>query len=271
MSRPGLTVSPEAMKQMNIQVVRLETEARMLLLSIQNLNLSQRKKLLQESIQIIDKLDEFFVSYFEQWTPWHYISGSNVALEELNKLKMHIIEGSITIADQQAMQLIADDAIDNLRNGLTVFQKNISKIINDATRANIKQFMASDLIVNADRLKTTQLLKQSLKDQGLFVLRDRGGKKWSLDAYSDMLTRTELANASREGRGNRYVQNGQDLIQIDGYGSDHKACRRWEFKVVSLTGATHGFPMLDDAIANGLFHPNCKHNYNAYNSELVNL
>ena len=34
---------------------------------------------------------------------------------------------------------------------------------------------------------------------------------------------------------------------------------RWEGRIVSLTGATDGFPTMEEAKADGLFHPNCTH------------
>jgi hypothetical protein len=265
-----MTVSKEAITQMGKAAAKVDQELQLLLLSIRSLSPSDRRKLLFETQTILDNFDEFSVKYFEQWTPYHYIGGSNNAIEDMLSMKLSVSQKAITTLDQEAMQLIASDAVDNMRDAITVLNKSTSRIINDATRADIEQRIAS-FVPKKDRKEIVDMVKTSLQEDGLYVLRDRGGKRWSLDAYSEMLTRTELANASREGRGNRYVQNGQDLVQIDEYGSTHEECRVWEGKVVSLTGATPGFPTLDDAISAGLMHPNCKHNYTAYDSELAAL
>ena len=34
-------------------------------------------------------------------------------------------------------------------------------------------------------------------------------------------------------------------------------CKRWSGKIISLTGATKGYPTQDEAVADGLFHPRC--------------
>ena len=90
---------------------------------------------------------------------------------------------------------------------------------------------------------------------------DKSGRSWSNAAYLQMLTRTTLATVHRNAEINTLVGNGCDLARIsgDGGGDVCDACQRWEGKVVSLTGATRGFPTLDEAKEDGLFHPNCVH------------
>jgi len=38
-----------------------------------------------------------------------------------------------------------------------------------------------------------------------------------------------------------------------------EVCNHWRDKIVSLNGLTRGFPKLEDAIAQNLFHPHCTH------------
>jgi len=271
MARPSMIVSPEAMKQMNVAIVEQEYKMRLLLASVKSLSPADRRRILAEANAIINGLDEFFVQYFENWVPWHYINGSNIGIEDLQKIGVSVKVKELTDLDYGVMQLTVNTAVGNLRESMTVFKKSVSGIIDDATRAGIEQQMAKEIIPTRDIFKAQDLVKKALKEDGLYVLRDRAGREWDIDRHTEMLTRTELANSSREGRVNRFMQNEQDVVQIDGYGTTCEICAPWENKVISLTGNTRGLPTLQDAINDGVFHPNCLHNYNAYNQELVDL
>jgi hypothetical protein len=84
-----------------------------------------------------------------------------------------------------------------------------------------------------------------------------------------MLIRTKAVEARNRGLINRLVENGVDLVQVSTHNSEHEACRRWEGRILSITGNTAGIPTVQDAVDAGLFHPNCKHAINAVNAELA--
>lgn len=89
---------------------------------------------------------------------------------------------------------------------------------------------------------------------------DRSGRMWRDDVYIQMLVRTNLAALTRAQQVKTLVENGRDLARISAESSDScDACSTWGGKIVSLTGATKGYPKLSDAKAAGVFHPNCTH------------
>lgn len=89
---------------------------------------------------------------------------------------------------------------------------------------------------------------------------DRSGRTWRDDVYIQMLVRTNLAALTRAQQVKTLVENGRDLARISAESSDScDACSTWGGKIVSLTGATKGYPKLSDAKAAGVFHPNCTH------------
>jgi hypothetical protein len=57
---------------------------------------------------------------------------------------------------------------------------------------------------------------------------------------------------------------GHDLAIISGNTAGCEACAPWEGVVVSIDGATEGYPTLDEAEGDGLFHPNCGHQPDPY-------
>jgi hypothetical protein len=89
----------------------------------------------------------------------------------------------------------------------------------------------------------------------------KSGQYWDPDAYAKMLGRTAIADSRRVAFGQRYKQNGIDVVKVVGNGSNHPVCIAWEGVSLSLTGETPGYPTVAEARAAGLFHPNCRHRY----------
>ena len=83
--------------------------------------------------------------------------------------------------------------------------------------------------------------------------------------YAEMLARTLTANTYREGAQDSILkQFGEfgDLVEILGHSKvDCSECRQYEGQILSLTGKTKGYTTIDEAKANGLFHPNCIHSF----------
>jgi len=145
-----------------------------------------------------------------------------------------------------ATQSMGENAVRHLRNAaVAVFNK---AKIEGKTDREIQKALAEAWDAEAGDQETHRFV-------------DKSGRSWSNAAYLQMLTRTTLATVHRNAEINTLVGNGCDLARIsgDGGGEVCDACQRWEGKVVSLTGATRGFPTLDEAKADGLFHPNCVH------------
>jgi len=77
-----------------------------------------------------------------------------------------------------------------------------------------------------------------------------------------------LMNSYNQGVANQILHRGGDLAMIDSYaGCVCDVCQAWEGKVVSISGRTLGYPKLESAYEDGMFHPNCKHNLRPYIEE----
>lgn len=75
-----------------------------------------------------------------------------------------------------------------------------------------------------------------------------------------MLVRTNLAALTRAQQVKTLTENGRDLARISDESADScDVCSEWGGRIVSLTGATKGYPTLAEAKAAGVFHPNCTH------------
>jgi len=113
-----------------------------------------------------------------------------------------------------------------------------------------------------------QLKAEILAKDPEFQFVDKAGRRWDSKKYFEMLTKTVMANSLNEAYANTLINEGQDLVKVSQNGASD-ACRIWEGKVLSLTGATKGYPTVDEARATGqIFHPRCKHRLVAYHPDI---
>ena len=114
------------------------------------------------------------------------------------------------------------------------------------------------------RLKATQQALNEFADKGITSFVDKAGRRWDMATYAEMSTRTTVGRAAIQGHIDRQTARGRDLVKISNHSRSCPLCSPWEGKVLSLTGKTPGYVTLDTAMAQGLFHPNCKHTLVGY-------
>lgn len=140
-----------------------------------------------------------------------------------------------------ATQRMSSTAISNLRN-----------ITASVARESIMTGMSRKEV-------SSEILRRLTAVDNGFKFVDAKGRVWNNEAYTNMLGRTVLMNAGRESYFNTCAENGYDAVRITVSGNACPKCAEWENRIVSLTGATKGLPLLQEAIDGGLFHPNCTH------------
>lgn len=143
-------------------------------------------------------------------------------------------------------------------------EEHIKQVVRDTVR-NVAQYHS---VMNTNYKEQAEQLMRELSKEGLsekivkegFVgVVDRAGRKWDLGVYSNMVMKTKINDAFKEGVMQRAKDTGFDLAVISSHGAKD-ACRKWEGVVVSMTGATKGFPTYAEARStNEVFHPNCEH------------
>lgn len=92
-----------------------------------------------------------------------------------------------------------------------------------------------------------------------FMFRDRASRRWPAEKYISVLSRASQKTANREAKIAAMIAAGCDLAMISSHGAPDR-CGPWEGRVISLTGATEGYPTYADSRASGdIWHPNCRH------------
>lgn len=89
---------------------------------------------------------------------------------------------------------------------------------------------------------------------GQFVM--VAGKRWHLEAYSELIARTRLTEAASEGALNFMKAAAIDLVRISDHGRTDPICDAFAGKVYSISGRSRRFPRLQRRPP---FHPNCRH------------
>lgn len=90
---------------------------------------------------------------------------------------------------------------------------------------------------------------------------DRLGRQYNSKTYFSMLSKTVANEIRNKTYSELSIQYGYDLVKISSHMAKD-ACRKWEGKILSLTGATKGYISVAQARATKqIFHPRCRHYY----------
>lgn len=229
-----------------------------------------RKQILHQIEETLTALGENTQVFLEKELPKYYASGASDAVKQLEAIDAPIRVGSgFSKIHKLAIAALVDETATAFGESLTGVNRSANNILNKAVKEEITQRMATGSIKGEALKQTKKAVMGAIQQQGLDALVDKGGHSWTLDRYSEMLIRTKSVESRNRGFGNRMVENGYDLVQVSRHFSTHEACRVWEGEILSLTGATPGYKTVEDATAEGLFHPNCKHAINAIHLELA--
>lgn len=88
---------------------------------------------------------------------------------------------------------------------------------------------------------------------------NKSGASYNSRTYFEMLGRTVITQFGNEVYEDMMVESGRDLARISSHGAPDR-CRKWEGKIISITGATPGYPTLQDSKDSGdIWHPRCRH------------
>lgn len=134
----------------------------------------------------------------------------------------------------------------------------------DAYRQVISQTSMNVLSGVYTPREAMQASLNSFAAKGISGFTDKAGRKWDLASYTEMATRTTTARAALQGHIDNQTKFGNDLVKVSSIGVTCPICARWQGRALSISGKTPGYPALEEARADGLFHPNCKHTIMAF-------
>jgi hypothetical protein len=183
-----------------------------------------------------------------------------------------------------ASRLIAED----LSHRLSAAAGRITRFADDAYRAATTAGALAQInpaldvihrtINSATPAEAQAQAWRELTAKGVTGFTDSAGREWNLATYVEMATRTATQRAYNASHRERLTLAGIHYFTISTTGRPCPLCAPWEGKVLADTTGTVTEPhaagdgtvtfdvaaTIEEAMAAGLFHPNCKHTLTAF-------
>lgn len=237
-----------------------------------NFGVANRKAILYQIEQILTELGNDVDKFLKEEMPEYYKTGADDAVLQLTGVGAKVpVRRGFNRIHQEAINALIDDTSKAFGDTLSGVNRSAQRLLGKAVREAITQKLAEGQIGGKAMTEVKKTIKGVLQDQGLAALVDKGGKRWELDTYAEMLLRTKAVEARNIGLINRMAENGYDLVQVSAHWGTCPLCAPWEGKILSVSGTTKGYPTVREAEASGLFHPNCRHAINTLIPELAQL
>ena len=196
---------------------------------------------------------------------WHYTSSQ---LEVTKAMRDAGLTATGKLSEQQILELnaIISDTLNDYGEALHGVFNNAQKVMTDVRKARLEAIFVEDKLKDSTlkELKD-KIINDLAKDFTAIV--DKGGREWKLDTYAEMLARTRTREVTNLAMTTRLKMEGYDLVQVSSHGGGCDLCKPWDGQVLSMTGATKGYPTLSEAEMAGVMHPNCKHRLLPYHIE----
>ena len=158
----------------------------------------------------------------------------------------------------------AASILSELNNTLDAADRTILRQANDAY-ANIVGRVSAKVATGT--ITVRQAVKEEVEqfaNKGITSFVDKAGRCWEMSTYAEMATLTAIEKATVQGYTETMRSYGFDLAYISTHVGACPLCAAWEGVVVSVSGESKEYPSLDDAIADGVFHPRCLHHLATY-------
>ncbi|MFD6421560.1 phage minor capsid protein [Streptomyces sp. NPDC060198] len=159
----------------------------------------------------------------------------------------------------------------------------ILRVAVDVYRSVIAEASAAPLLGAVTRREAAARALGKFADRGITGFVDRAGRAWNMTSYVEMATRSAVGRAAVEAHVDRLAAAGIELVVVSDAPEECPRCEPWEGKILTRQGAAGARTIemehatedgqtvhvdvagsLDEARADGLLHPNCRHNIAIY-------
>ena len=225
----------------------------------------KKKQALAEITKTVSKADGEVKVWLVNGIAEVYVEGMKNTDKVLHKFNIKTPAGKLTVSTLKSAELaptleavnaLIGDAYLDFGSSMTGMIKSTDHIFNDVLKQQTRATITEGRLVGKSVREIAKEVSDNIGQKGFSVLIDRGGNKWSLPRYSDMLARTHLMRANNEATVNRSAEFGVDIMEVSDHGTTTPICIPYEGKKFSISGKSKDYPLLTNTPP---FHCNCKH------------
>lgn len=176
--------------------------------------------------------------------------------DRLSAININEVNG---INDRRMAALLSAVKDDTSRAMTSVYRK-----INDEYRRIIHDAAIEFNTGNKTIYQAVDLAEKDFLKHGITSITYRNGAQVNIRSYSEMALRTNGQRAIAQGEATLRNQVGLHTVRVSSHGITCEKCAAWQGEIliddVYQDGQPDGkYPLLSEAIAAGLLHPNCRH------------
>jgi hypothetical protein len=218
----------------------------------------------KESRRTIDKRTKEARNFATGQLISSYGEGANAVDVALRGTNKKLVDEGFGMINRRKL----DALIDAVNNDLDQAGQATLRLVDDQYRQIIYK---SQIMYNAGAQTLPQSIDMAAKDflaAGINCIQYANGAKVNIASYAEMVLRTSAKKAYLTGEGARAAEWGEFLVQVTTYGGCSPTCIPWQGRVyvddVYAGGKDTNYPKLSTAMANGLYHPNCRHTHGVF-------
>ena len=178
-----------------------------------------------------------------------------LSIGEAKTMEEAIAMASMSELSTSSIDAMVADTFEDLLYANNKMKRESVKMV----RSIVSEQLKTSSAMGQGRNFTKKAIRKRFNEEGNIAIVDKVGRKWKLDRYAEMVTRTKMHQAHTEGVRVEALERNVDLGIISSHGATD-SCRHYEGQVISMNGTTPGFATYDELKrSNLIFHPNCKH------------
>lgn len=242
-----------------------ETAQRRLVKDARKLSSEARRSrlLLQEVTEILGELDAQADVWIAKNIPKQYMKGVREATQGLTDIGFDVETDIKPGIHREAVEALVRSMQTELEIGQARIIQSTQRLIRStqleaAIDKQVTREVALGTIEGKAGTAVSEQIRQVLVDEfgeGPVII---NGRHYALDAYSELVARTKMAEAHSAGTIMRNLEAGNDLVMVSSHGADD-GCSFFEGQIFSISGTSEKYPALSDIDNGPPFHPNCIH------------